>query len=187
MDNIIENNKLIAEFMGLELPLKITEYSSLICSMNGNYHKDCNWLMEVVEKIENLEHCQIDISLNWCRIGYKGTLFNYDSRDYFKGLTKIEAVYNACVEFIKWYNEKIKRMNLYKKVIEEVSQEISWDNWKDEETGKYWEVPEVLYSKLGWVEDVLREIEENDDFLETIYQCKKLLETLDDNGIKKIK
>ena len=78
-------------------------------------------------------------------------------------------------------------MNLYKKAIEEISQEISWDNWKDEETGKYWEVPEVLYSKLGWVEDVLRDVEENDEFLETIYQCKKLLQTLDDNGIKKIK
>lgn len=82
---------------------------------------------------------------------------------------------------------KIKPMNLYKKAIEEISQEISWDNWKDEETGNYWEVPEVLYSKLGWVEDALREIEENDEFLETVYQCKKLLETLDDNGIKKIK
>ncbi len=78
-------------------------------------------------------------------------------------------------------------MNLYKKAIEEISQEMSWDNWKDEETEKYWEVPEVLYSKLGWVEDVLRDVEENDEFLETIYQCKKLLETLDDNGIKKIK
>ena len=78
-------------------------------------------------------------------------------------------------------------MNLYKKAIDEISQEISWDNWKDEETGKYWEVPEVLYSKLNWVEDVLRDVEENDEFLETIYQCKKLLETLDDNGIKKIK
>ena len=78
-------------------------------------------------------------------------------------------------------------MNLYKKSIEEISQEISWDNWKDEETGKYWEVPEVLYSKLGWVEDILRDVEENDEFLEAIYQCKKLLETLDDNGIKKIK
>ena len=27
-------------------------------------------------------------------------------------------------------------MNLYKKAIEEISQEISWDNWKDEETTK---------------------------------------------------
>ena len=78
-------------------------------------------------------------------------------------------------------------MNLYKKAIEEISQEISWDNWKDEETGKYWEVPEVLFCKLGWIEDVIRDIEENDEFLETIYQCKKLLETLDDNGVKKIK
>lgn len=118
MDNIIENNKLIAEFMGLELPLKITEYSSLICSMNGNYHKDCNWLIEVVEKIESLD-CVIDfkITIEYVeiiarmgkRIVFKNCIFDIDYRT-----TKREVIYNACVEFIKWYNKQNKKMkNIY--------------------------------------------------------------------------
>ena len=80
-------------------------------------------------------------------------------------------------------------MNLYKKAIEEISQEISWDNWKDEETEKYWEVPEVLYSKLQWVLEKLSQEDEdiNSELIDALIQCQKLLETLDDNGIKKIK
>ena len=80
-------------------------------------------------------------------------------------------------------------MNLYKKSIEEISQEISWDNWKDEETEKYWEVPEVLYSKLQWVLEKLSQEDEdiNSELIDALIQCQKLLETLDDNGIKKIK
>ena len=79
-------------------------------------------------------------------------------------------------------------MNLYKKTIEEISQEISWDNWKDEETEKYWEVPEVLYSKLQWVLKKLSQEDEdiNSELIDALIQCQKLLETLDDNGIKKI-
>ena len=80
-------------------------------------------------------------------------------------------------------------MNLYKKAIEEISQEISWDNWKDEETGKYWEVTEVLCSKLQWVLEKLSQEDEdiNSELIDALIQCQKLLETLDDNGIKKIK
>ena len=85
-------------------------------------------------------------------------------------------------------------MNIYKKAIEEISQEISWDNWKDEETGNYWEVPEVLYSKLQWIIEILSEDDQyndeennNSEYIDTLLQCSKLLETLDDNGIKKIK
>ena len=80
-------------------------------------------------------------------------------------------------------------MNLYKKAIEEISQEISWDNWKDEETGKYWEVLEVLFCKLQWVLEKLSQEDEdiNSELIDALMQCQKLLETLDDNGIKKIK
>ena len=85
-------------------------------------------------------------------------------------------------------------MNLYKKAIEEISQEISWDNWKDEETEKYWEVPEVLFCKLQWIIEKLQEDDQyndeesnNSEYIDTLLQCSKLLETLDDNGIKKIK
>jgi len=80
-------------------------------------------------------------------------------------------------------------MNLYKKAIEEISQKISWDNWKDEETGNYWEVPEMLYSKLQWTLEKLSQEDEdiNSELIDALIQCQKLLETLDDNGIKKIK
>ena len=80
-------------------------------------------------------------------------------------------------------------MNLYKKAIDEISQEISWDNWKDEETGNYWEVPEVLYFKLQWTLEKLSQEDEdiNSELIDALIQCQKLLETLDDNGIKKIK
>ena len=80
-------------------------------------------------------------------------------------------------------------MNLDKKSIEEISKEISWDNWKDEEKGKEWEVPEVLYSKLQWALEKLSQEDEdiNSELIDVLIQCQKLLETLDDNGIKKIK
>ena len=80
-------------------------------------------------------------------------------------------------------------MNLYKRAIEEISQEISWNNLKDEETEKYWEVPEVLYSKLQWILEKLSQEDEdiNSELIDALIQCQKLLETLDDNGIKKIK
>ena len=70
-------------------------------------------------------------------------------------------------------------MNLYKKAIEEISQEMSWDNW---------EVPEVLYSKLQWTLEKLSQEDEdiNSELIDALIQCQKLLETLDDNGIKKI-
>lgn len=112
MDNITENNKLIAEFMDLELPLKISEYSTMISKTNGNYHKDWNWLMNVVEKIESLD-CVIDFKITIeyveiiARMG-KGIVFKNCIFDIDYCTTKREAIYNACVEFIKWYNKQNK-------------------------------------------------------------------------------
>ena len=64
------------------------------------FHSDWNWLMEVVEKIESIKGTQIFINGISCEIMFKG-------RENRKNInTKIEAVYNACLEFIKWYNEQ---------------------------------------------------------------------------------
>ena len=122
MENITENNKIIAEFMGAKLTkdLKIMypvyEGDSSYVK-NLKYHSDWSWLMEVVEKIETISV-----------FGKLPEFFiMYDNREEFKGWywlievpkkfskecyndknrekTKIEAVYNACAEFIKWYNE----------------------------------------------------------------------------------
>ena len=78
------------------------------------FHKDWNWLMEVVEKIEGLEKGKYSLitqqksCLLWDND--KGEELE-DFNSSFKAETKIEAVYNACVEFIKWYNENGAKNN----------------------------------------------------------------------------
>lgn len=119
MDNIIENNKLIAEFMGFiadkSFEVKLvdginTSYyyykDDVMCLPETmRYNSSWNWLMEVVEKIESLGN-DILITSNYIQITYdKGEKFITIELE---GNIKIFAVYNACIEFIKWYNEQNK-------------------------------------------------------------------------------
>lgn len=113
MKTVTENNKLIAEFMGKEV---ITEkdflaynYEELKDNMyidtTLKYHSSFDWLMEVVEKVENLHEANnvlIGTNLTYIQIHNKAT----NEQETFKGVgqTKIEAVYNAVVAFIEWYN-----------------------------------------------------------------------------------
>lgn len=99
-----EKNKLIAEFISIESPFNKGHY---ICP-NGiatkpedmKFHSSWDWLMPVVEKIESLGNYGFTIYRNSTNInGLPIELANT------RGNTKIEAVYNACVEFILWYNE----------------------------------------------------------------------------------
>jgi hypothetical protein len=110
-----ENNKIIAEFMGMK-PHDINEldgfWTNTIKShkfdsvMNLQFHSNWNWLMEVVEKIESLGY---DVFINTCvcRITDVGQDILEDIET-FNNENKIQAVYNACVEFIKYYNERQK-------------------------------------------------------------------------------
>ena len=107
---ILKNNKLIAEFLGYIdngcsedgfLIHPITNYDVEISSLK--YHEDWNWLMEVVEKIESLGY-RIEIVKHICRI----YLSNKETIIISENTPKIEAVYIACVEFIKWYNNQNK-------------------------------------------------------------------------------
>lgn len=87
--NTTENNKLITTFMNR---IRVE-----------NYHKDWNYLMQVVEKIrkfhngtEPLSDKQIEQLLQLIKkLNESLTLRNGVS---------IKAVYNACVTFIEWYN-----------------------------------------------------------------------------------
>lgn len=93
---IQENNKLIAEFMGLDIPKR-----------NPNtilYHSDWNWLMEVVEKIES-KGFDVHINTCVCRISDVGE-DRFEDIETFNSNNKIQAVYNACIEFVKWYNNQ---------------------------------------------------------------------------------
>ena len=104
------NNKLIAEFLGY-IDNGCSEEGFLIdpktnydiCIDSLQFHSDWNWLMEVVEKIESLKFSVL-IGKNNCVIEQT---FGKESLNLglIKGKDKIEAVYNACLEFIKWYNE----------------------------------------------------------------------------------
>ena len=119
----LENNKLIAEFLSVKMhPCKTIENLKFLPMeerglYNGyfiedlKYHEDWNWLMVVVEKIESLE---IFDRMGRFNINTKNFDENYTSfitdkdEDFIQcdGDTKIEAVYNAVVEFIKWYNNQ---------------------------------------------------------------------------------
>jgi hypothetical protein len=96
----MKDNKLIAEFMGLvesSIPNKYwTEKSSEGFGIGQltelKFDTDWNWLMQVVEKI--FETADLD---NDYLTDLMNVLWDVPNK---------EAVYNACVEFVKWYNNK---------------------------------------------------------------------------------
>ena len=118
MKNIVENNKLIAEFLGYSQPHpdypNTTYWYKKDCQPLTIllFHSDWNWLMRVVEKIENLQdenNCAIyNVQIEQCFVEIienhtSDTIISTDAN------SKLEAVYNACVEFIKWYNQQSKK------------------------------------------------------------------------------
>lgn len=116
-----EKNKLIADFMGFEtnnveviMPEKFSQLkpfkhskgffkTSIFKHLELQFHSSWDWLMSVVEKIESLKFSVL-IGKNNCVIEqtFGKTSLNLGVS---KGQNKIEAVYNACVTFIEWYNE----------------------------------------------------------------------------------
>ena len=133
----MENNKLIAEFMGVKIGVDSYSYrpgqSDLLKEENLNYHKSWDWLMPVVEKIESLDLKEygyqwegidgeieynngsicVEIEQDRCWIYMKLQLdpfhtFNEKTRG-ISFPTKIEATYAAVVEFIEYYNNLIKQ------------------------------------------------------------------------------
>lgn len=119
MENITENNRLIAEFMGMQYreggePEKLNKEPYMV--NNGDhidlhklsYHADWNWIMPVVEKIGKID--LEDGNYAYTRTfnmpsdeGKPMVRINRFSCHY--GETLIEATYKAVIEFIKWYND----------------------------------------------------------------------------------
>ena len=121
--NTQENNKMIAEFMGLiirdkegNLPTCSLQHKLFVreewdklylaspYSPNGpDYHKEWNWLMPVVEKIENLGY-EFFIVENRVEVAHNTdhsieTIIDLTSR------SKRDATYQGVVEFINQYNK----------------------------------------------------------------------------------
>ena len=121
-------NSLIADFLNWT-NLNDESFPEYV-NLNGNFYSskdllfnsDWNWLMEVVEKIQSVPSYDKDrfgtivkIEGRNCHIksdNYGSKNKEYSKEQYFNGNyggdTKIEATYNACVAFIKWYNEQNK-------------------------------------------------------------------------------
>ena len=110
-----ENNKLLAEFLEIKVLKDVNEYTGKEYYYYNNfelkdfealpdYNSDWNELMKVVEKIESKNYEVI--------IGGKNQAIIQDI--YFAGengiiterleATKIKTVFEACVDFVNWYN-----------------------------------------------------------------------------------
>jgi hypothetical protein len=114
MINTTKNNKLLAEFMGCyqnnegfwgfeNTPNHKTWNNDRFLDCT-KYDTDWNWLMEVVEKIESLGY---DVFINTCvcRITDVGQNM-FEDIECFVNNNKRQATYNACVEFVEWYNNQ---------------------------------------------------------------------------------
>ena len=114
-EEILKNNKLIAEFVGFKLDdtgyYKIPDgYCWLPKRIWGGnrlpeylleFHKDWRWLMSVVEEIEYDCNTSVSITFEYCYITTGDSKFSKE----FSEDSKLESTYRAVVEFIKYYTK----------------------------------------------------------------------------------
>ncbi len=118
--NVLIGNKLIAEFIGMpetniENHFGTVESEWCLNSTipfavpydNAMFDESWDWLMPVVEKIEEMDvvaSFQIEQPTIYIWASSESSTFEDIEVDTF-AKSKIEAVYESCIKFIKWYNE----------------------------------------------------------------------------------
>ena len=123
-EEIIQNNKLIAEFMGATVTLAYSEMPEMnqdglifyyqdksspslyrnMSSAEIKYHYSWSWLMPVVEKIE-----QGNYGFKMCRKVVE--IYYDDTKEVIlkvKESSRFESLYKAVIDFINWYNTNLK-------------------------------------------------------------------------------
>jgi hypothetical protein len=100
MENTNEGNKLIAEFMGSSFDYPHYPYPD----DELRFHESWDWLMPVVEKIE--EEYEVSILGDECEISTMG--YRVSRIVLVQDSNKLNSVYKAMVEFIQWYNRNEK-------------------------------------------------------------------------------
>ena len=119
MKNTLENSKLIADFIGADLLKDLLSDNNGFININVDiyeqckFHSDWNWLMEVVEKIHSMQSYGVFINPNGTYIQDEDdkiicmTFKNEEVNGEIISSSNIEATFNCCVEFIKWYNNHL--------------------------------------------------------------------------------
>ena len=111
-EQIIEGNKLISEFMGLKIGNAWqvwNGYADYSQEAEFEYHQSWNWLMPVVERINETRIPENDFPASV--IIFKTTCHINDDQqiiveaDIKKGEDLLICVWKAVVEFIKWYKK----------------------------------------------------------------------------------
>lgn len=110
--NTTEGNKLIAEFMGGVYYADCSRWGGNIpgyCDSDElQYHTSWDWLMPVFEKIESTKCKRYNRDyVPTITIGRKSCVITvyFDTDFVTLGSSKIEAAWNAIVDFIQWYND----------------------------------------------------------------------------------
>lgn len=67
-------------------------------------------------------------------------------------------------------------MDKLKKVLQRIAEEISWDNWENED-GTPWKTSQVIFCKLGWILDGDEELSE--EATQTIKDARDVIESLE--------
>lgn len=140
IDTINEERRLLAEFLGAEvyigyksptridytvsgpIVLKWRENTNLFTGGLGDlmmlenclFNSSWDWIMMVVEKIENIKDVEgcysftIDIKRDWCAVNRNNLVGDTLIVTSFHN-EKLKSTFKACVEFVNWYNQnKIK-------------------------------------------------------------------------------
>ena len=90
----MKDNKLIAEFMGMEDYQEMGEY------VTPNYHSSWDWLMTVVEKIESLGY-EFTIVESRCKVS-NNTDHSIEELFHIETIgSKFKTTYDSVVQFIK--------------------------------------------------------------------------------------
>ena len=113
---IIEGNRLIAEFDGWEIlpnqgTKKIEHFIKNGYRLSINdiyYHQYWDWIMPVVEKITSIDDGKFYIMISsvgiWCTTIGRDDISEQEVAS-MGGMTPIENTWYAVVNFIKWYNK----------------------------------------------------------------------------------
>lgn len=109
-EEIIASNTIIADFMNWKHH-EDSNYDKHEMS-NLKYHTSWDWIMPVVEKIENIGHSSIIEQLyhGEHRVYFIDKTDNTEKTPGARSYDKIEAVWLAVIAFINWYNTILKHL-----------------------------------------------------------------------------